>query len=64
MYNSRVKNRKLKRFLIKLINLTKFKTSNFCINKKILLISIILGYISLFLNWIKITEDEKISLLN
>ena len=64
MYNSRVKNRRFKRFLIKLTNLFKFKTSNFCINKKIILISVILWYISLFLNWIKITEDNTTSYLN
>jgi hypothetical protein len=64
MYNSRVKNRKIKRFLIKLVNLTKFKTISFCINKKIILISVILWYASLFLNWIKITEDNTISYFN
>jgi len=64
MYNSRVKNRRLKRFLLKLANLFKFKASNFCINKKIILISVVLWYISLFLNWIKITEDNTTSYFN
>ncbi len=64
MYNSRVKNRKLKTILIKIVNLTKFKTNNFDFNKKTILLSIILWYISLFLNWIIIKDNDVISYFN
>ncbi len=64
MYNSRVKNRKTKRLFLKIFKITQFKTTNFCLAKKIILISIILWYISLFLNWIKIWNINNISLMN
>jgi len=64
MYNSRVKNRKLKTILIKIINLTKFKTNNFDFNKKTILVSIIIWYISLFLNWIIIKDNNIINYFN
>ncbi len=63
MYNTRVKNRKIKRFLQKIFSITKFKTMNFSIYQKIILLSIILWAISLFLPWIIIKQDEKTSLL-
>jgi len=63
MYNSRIKNRKLKRFIQKLLTITKFKTFSFSTPKKIILLSIILGILSLFLPWIIIQQEDKTSIL-
>lgn len=52
MYNSRVKNRKIKKLLLGIALLLKFKTTNFSRNKQLGLIWIIIWIISLFLDWV------------
>ena len=52
MYNSRVKNRKIKKILNYLINIFKFKSVSISKAKQTALVWIFTWYLSLFLNWI------------
>jgi hypothetical protein len=56
---TRTKNRKIKRRILKILNLFKFKTNNLDIFLKLIIIWLILSIISLFLPWIDITSWEE-----
>ena len=53
MQNSRSTQRKIKMFLNQLINNIKFKIEAFSFSKIIILMWVIIGYISIFIPWIK-----------
>ncbi|NDK08895.1 hypothetical protein EOM39_06690 [Candidatus Gracilibacteria bacterium] len=58
-YKDRAKSRKIKRQLIQTIDLVKLKGLNLSISKKIVLAGVIVGFFSLFMNWIDSTSTTS-----
>lgn len=63
-YKDRAKSRKIKRQLLQTIDLVKLKWLNLSTSKKIVLAWTLVGFFSLFMNWIDSTSPNSINVWN